>query len=199
MPEISTLAGFREPTVKNYECLHSLLAPGEMVNMALEAAAEPMKGWSIVFSGPMLQMLHVGNGADGRSSHPNEEIVELGTKDAAEMVELTTLTKPGPFAKRTHELGTYLGIRKDGRLVAMAGERLKLPGFTEVSAVCTHPDHTGKGYARALMLAVMKRIGERGESAFLHVRESNKRAIALYETLGFQKRVTLQHVTLRKD
>ncbi len=74
------------------------------------------------------------------------------------MMALTALTKPGPFGKRTHELGTYLGIRRDGKLVAMAGERLKIPGYTEVSAVCTHPEHTGHGYARILMAEVMRRI-----------------------------------------
>jgi predicted GNAT family acetyltransferase len=115
------------------------------------------------------------------------------------MIELTALTKPGPFGKRTHELGTYLGIRRDGKLVAMAGERLKVPGHTEVSAVCTHPDHTGHGYARILMSEVMRRIRVRGERPFLHVREDNVRAIALYERLGFEARVKLHLAVLRKD
>ena len=81
------------------------------------------------------------------------------------MIELTALTKPGPFGTRTHELGLYVGIRDQGRLVAMAGERLKVPGYTEISAVCTHPDHVGKGYAAALMAEVMQRIRERGRDA----------------------------------
>jgi predicted GNAT family acetyltransferase len=104
------------------------------------------------------------------------------------MIELTALTKPGPFSTRTHELGTYFGIREGGKLVAMAGERLKVPGYTEVSAVCTHPEHTGKGYARVLMIEVMRGIRQRGETPFLHVRQDNERAIALYERLGFIKR-----------
>jgi predicted GNAT family acetyltransferase len=104
------------------------------------------------------------------------------------MVELATLTKPGPFGTRTHELGTYLGIRQAGKLVAISGERLKVPGHTEVSAVCTHPEHTGNGYAQALMTEVMRRIWDRGETPFLHVRGDNARAIAIYEKLGFAKR-----------
>jgi len=114
-------------------------------------------------------------------------------------MELTERTKPGPFHKRTHELGTYLGIRRDGRLVAMAGERLKIPGYTEVSAVCTHPEHTGHGYARILMAEVMQRILGRGETPVLHVREDNVRAIALYERLGFRLRVLMHFAVLRKD
>lgn len=114
------------------------------------------------------------------------EIVELGDGDSPEMLELTALTKPGPFGPRTHELGYYVGIRDQGKLVAMAGERLKVPGFTEVSAVCTHPDHLGKGYAAALMTEVMRAIRERGETPFLHVRADNARAIAIYERLGFR-------------
>jgi len=126
------------------------------------------------------------------------EIVRLGAADSPEMMELTSLTKPGPFGRRTHELGTYLGIRVEGKLVAMAGERLKVPGYTEVSAVCTHPEHAGKGYARMLMLEVMRGIRERGETPFLHVRRDNARAIALYERIGFRTRVMPHFALLRK-
>jgi ribosomal protein S18 acetylase RimI-like enzyme len=199
VPEISTLGAFVEPTDQGYDSLATLLAPGEIVNLALEAPYQPRPGWSFVFGGPMLQMVHQGNGAGGERLADGKSIIELGAADAAEMMELTTLTKPGPFAQRTHELGTYLGIRQDGKLIAMAGERLKIPGFTEVSAVCTHPEHAGKGYARILMAEIMRRIRDRGETPFLHVRESNGHAIALYEKLGFTKRVQLQHVVLCKD
>ena len=129
-------------------------------------------------------------------STPN--IVELGPQDSAEMIALTALTKPGPFSTRTHELGTYLGIRDGGKLVAMAGERLKVPGHTEVSAVCTHPDHTGKGYAGILMLEVMKGIRSRGETPFLHSRQDNVRAIEVYKRLGFRERKLGHFAVLRK-
>jgi len=126
------------------------------------------------------------------------EVAELGLQDSAEMIELTSLTKPGPFGTRTHELGTYLGIRSAGKLVAMAGERLKVPGHTEVSAVCTHPDHTGHGYARLLTTEIMRRIRDRGETPFLHVRGDNTRAIDLYKRLGFRERKSGHFAVLRK-
>jgi predicted GNAT family acetyltransferase len=126
-----------------------------------------------------------GIAASGRQAS-SPPIVELDASDSPEMLELTALTKPGPFGPRTHELGHYVGIRDSGKLVAMAGERLKVPGYTEVSAVCTHPDHLGKGYAAALMTEIMRGIRERGETPFLHVRSDNSRAIVIYERLGFR-------------
>jgi predicted GNAT family acetyltransferase len=95
-------------------------------------------------------------------------------------------------------LGYYVGIRAGGKLVAMAGERMKVPGYTEVSAVCTHPDYLGKGYAAALMTEVMRSIRERGEKPFLHVRSDNARAIAIYERLGFSKRWEGHYAILRR-
>src|SRR6202035_1729088 len=96
------------------------------------------------------------------------------------MVELTVLTKPGPFTLRSHELGTFLGIRIDGQLVAMAGERMKPANYTEITAVCVHPDHRGRGYAQALLAAVARQVSARGEIPFLHVFSNNDGAIALY-------------------
>lgn len=116
------------------------------------------------------------------------DFLELGDADAAEMLALATLTEPGPFFTRTHRLGDFIGIRQAGRLVAMAGERMKPEGFTEVSGVCTHPDFRGRGYAGALMRVVAARIAARGETPFLHAYADNRGAIALYESLGFRVR-----------
>ncbi|WP_448002290.1 GNAT family N-acetyltransferase [Agromyces bauzanensis] len=113
------------------------------------------------------------------------ELVPLGPADADEMVALARLTEPGPFERRTPELGGFLGIRSGGRLVAMAGERMRPEGHTEVSGVCTHPDHRGRGYAAMLSAAVADRIVARGETPFLHAYASNRGAITLYELLGF--------------
>lgn len=119
---------------------------------------------------------------------PDPEAIELGPADAAEMHDLATRTKPGPFEPRTRELGRYVGYRVDGRLVAMAGERFQPPGYTEVSAVCTDPDFRGRGYAERAMRTIGAAIVARGEIPFLHVATDNP-AISIYERLGFVTRV----------
>lgn len=119
---------------------------------------------------------------------PAFEILPLGEADAPEMLALATLTAPGPFFEKTHQLGRFVGVRQDGRLIAMAGERMLAPGFTEVSGVCTHPDFRGRGYAAGLMLDVAARIRARGETPFLHTYAHNTGAIALYQALGFEFR-----------
>jgi predicted GNAT family acetyltransferase len=199
MPEVASIAALLEPTARAYESLARLVPTGGTIALALEAPHQARPGWSQIAGVPMPQMVYEGAGAPLSRSSFEPEIIELGAADAPEMLELTTLTKPGPFSIRTHELGTYLGIRRDGGLVAMAGERLKVPGYTEVSAVCTHPEHTGRGYARILMTEVMRRIRSRGETPFLHVRQDNVRAIELYQRLGFTQRLVLHLTVLRKD
>lgn len=119
---------------------------------------------------------------------PAFEIVPLTDADGPEMLALATLTRPGPFASRTHQLGDFVGVRAGGRLIAMAGERLRAPGMTEVSGVCTLPEHRGRGYAAGLMHHVAAKIRDRGETPFLHAYASNTGAIGLYETLGYRIR-----------
>jgi predicted GNAT family acetyltransferase len=200
IPEVSTIAGFREPTERGYASLAKLCEAGQVVNLALNGPLEAVPhGWSFVRGTPMPQMVYEKNGKELSKSSDGLEILELGAADAAEMMKLTDLTKPGPFARRTHELGTYLGIRIGGKLIAMAGERLKVPGYTEISAICTHPEHTGRGYARVLTMEIMRRILDRGEMPFLHVRHDNYRAIELYERLGFRCRVVRYHAVLRRN
>jgi predicted GNAT family acetyltransferase len=117
-----------------------------------------------------------------------DDIRTLTDADAPEMLALATLTEPGPFLGRTHTMGTFLGIRIDGRLAAMAGERMRFPGYTEVSGVCTHPDFRGRGLARRLSAAVLADIVARGDQPFLHAWTSNHAAITLYKSLGFTLR-----------
>jgi predicted GNAT family acetyltransferase len=125
-------------------------------------------------------------------------IVRLDARDVPDMLELVRLTQPGPFGPRTNEIGRYYGIRMDGKLVAMTGERMRLPGFTEISAVCTDPAYRGLGYAAGLMNFAASEIVERGETPFLHVFSHNASAIALYETLGYVLRRALHLLVVKK-
>ena len=127
------------------------------------------------------------------------DILKLTEKDAPEMLELATLTEPGPFLARTHTMGTFLGIRIGGRLAAMAGERMRFPGYTEVSGVCTHPEFRGRGLARRLSAAIAASIQARGDQPFLHAWKSNQPAISLYEGLGFALRAQVNVSVLHRD
>jgi len=185
MREVTSLCAFAEPNDDGYADLASLAGVNGTAAIFLDRPYAPRAAWEYIVGAPLLQMI-CDNGHGSPPLGSSAKMLELGDKDSPEMLELTALTKPGPFGPRTHELGYYAGIRDNGKLVAMAGERLKVPGFTEVSAVCTHPDHLGKGYAAALMTEVMRAIRDRGETPFLHVRADNARAIAIYERLGFR-------------
>jgi predicted GNAT family acetyltransferase len=194
-PDVSVLSGVREPGPDAWHSLAGLAGTRTLGNfMAAESRETP--GFEQVLSAPLLQMEHTG--AVPRLSNP-PEVLTLAVSDVPEMSALVELTKPGPFSPRTIEMGAYLGIRDRGKLVAMAGERLHLPGYVEVSAVCTHPESTGKGYAAALMSVLVARIHSRGETPFLHVRPDNARAIALYRRLGFADRRLLHLLVLRRQ
>jgi ribosomal protein S18 acetylase RimI-like enzyme len=148
------------------------------------------------FSIPLYQMVcrnHKPYTAPGITTRPLEQA------DIPQMIELTALTKPGPFNQRTIEFGNYIGIFDGDRLAAMAGERLKCPGYTEVSAICTHPDYTGKGYGAVLLSQACARIIRDGQIPFLHVRHDNTRAIKMYEQAGFEIRTEMDFAIFRKN
>jgi len=194
-PQVTSLAAIRDFSAPSFDSLTKLVAPGETAIFFWDLLPELPAGWTVMREVPLAQMVWSGS----LDSREENQIVQLSIADADEMLSLTELTKPGPFGKRTSELGTYLGIRDNGRLVAMAGERLRLPGFTEVSAVCTHPEFQGHGFARLLISAVIRRITERGDVPFLHVAQVNTRAIRVYEELGFETRILQIAVGLRRD
>jgi len=196
--EVTSLCAFDQPNDEGYASLARLAGTEGTAAVFLDQPYAARDGWEYIAGAPLLQMVCENGSATPSSPRSSPRIVELGDDDSPEMLELTALTKPGPFGPRTHQLGYYVGVRDGGRLVAMAGERLKVPGYTEVSAVCTHPDHLGQGYAAALMTEVMRAIRERGEKPFLHVRSDNARAIAIYARLGFSKRWEGYYAILRR-
>jgi ribosomal protein S18 acetylase RimI-like enzyme len=191
-PEVTLLAGMGEPTAAAYASLAKALQRAGAA-LFLDQSPQIPAGWVTVHASPLVQMVCEKPNL-AQDGFPAEK---LAPADVPEMVALAELTKPGPFGTRTRELGEYLGIRKAKRLVAMAGERLHLPGYTEVSAVCTHPDFQGRGYARELMSILMRRIIQRGETPILHVRQQNVSAIHLYEKLGFRTRRLIHFVIIR--
>jgi ribosomal protein S18 acetylase RimI-like enzyme len=158
----------------------AMAGPGAVVVVAgVPAPAD----WELVEEIPGVQLVDAGVAAA-----PFPEAVRLTKADVPEMLDLVARTEPGPFRERTIELGTYLGVRRDGRLAAMAGERLHPPGWTEISAVCTDPAYRGQGLATALVRALVAGIRERGEQALLHAAAANTGAIRLYESMGFRLR-----------
>lgn len=169
--------------------LAELCGPGGHAALEAVATIDVPAGWSITNVFPLAQMVAPAGGIT--AAVPSETVVALGKPDAAEMMALAELTRPGPFAASTAELGGYLGVRREGRLVAMAGRRLRVPGWIEISAVCTHPDHRGQGLSRLLMNAVDRAIRQESHRAFLHVLHENVSAIKLYRRLGFTTRADM--------
>jgi len=164
------------------------------VALLFRAAVDAPSGWEVLFEGRGIQML--APAADGADADCGA-FDQLTPTDVPAMLDLVARTQPGPFARRTIELGTYLGVREAGALVAMAGERMHLDGHTEISAVCTDPSHRRRGLARDLVLTLARRIRARGERPFLHVAADNVNAIHLYEALGFEATRSLRFIALR--
>jgi ribosomal protein S18 acetylase RimI-like enzyme len=181
--EVSPFAGFHHQYEKGFEELYNLLPPGRKILYANSQQINEPRDWKILVEIKGLQFLFTEKTIECKQHF---ELIPLTENNVDEMVELATLTKPGPFGTRTIEFGHYHGIFEKGKLVAMTGQRLHVDNYTELSAVCTHPDHLGKGYAAALMQHQLQLILSHGQIPFLHVRADNSRAIALYERLGFK-------------
>lgn len=182
-PEINLLAAAADDTPEALAALAALVPPGGRIATVESAETLVPPGLAVIKQAMLAQMV-----AERPAPPEPVDYLDLGDADAPEMLALATLTEPGPFVEATHRLGDFIGIRIDGQLVAMSGERMRAPGLTEVSAVCTHPDWRGRGFAGKLMRVVMARIAARGETPFLHSYATNEGAIALYEKLGFRTR-----------
>lgn len=194
-PDVNLFGSARDDGPEALAALADLLHPGEQMYMVQVPTIVEPPGCVPVKRAPGVQMVATRS---LRSEGPFDDVRPLGDADAPEMLALARLTEPGPFLERTHTMGRFVGIRIDGRLAAMAGERMHLPGYTEVSGVCTHPDFRGRGLARRLSAAVAVAIEARGETAFLHAWRSNRAAISLYEQLGFVLRSEVNVAVLER-
>jgi ribosomal protein S18 acetylase RimI-like enzyme len=188
--EVSPFVALETPTAAAFADLSALVAREETVGMCTADPIEVPSGWQLLRTRPLEQMICPTLKTSVFSSP-----LELGAADLPAMLVLTAATQPGPFHPATIQTGRYFGIRADdGRLVAMAGERLKAHPFTEISAVCTDPDFRGRGYAKSLVEFLINLIFSEGRTPFLHVKAENQ-AVSLYQRLGFHIRRTM-HLTL---
>lgn len=193
-PDINRFAAARNDSPEALAALAGLVRPGDDVVYVVQARPLVVPpGLVAVKAAQAVQMV-----ATRPLATDDNGLQVLGDADAAEMLALATLTEPGPFLARTHTMGRFVGVRLDGRLAAMAGQRLRFPGFVEVSGVCTHPDFRGRGLAKRLSAAVTADLQRQGAQPFLHAWTTNPTAIALYESLGFEVRATVNIAFLRK-
>ena len=181
--QVSPFVGFAEGYTKGFDDLYRSFSPRRTILYATPQLIKEPEGWQLRAEIKGLQFIYTGR---PKQNDPSLKPVALQKENVEEMMQLAALTKPGPFGTRTIEFGHYFGVFENGKLVAMTGQRMHVGNYTEISAVCTHPAHLGKGYAAALMQHQLNLIISQGQTPFLHVREDNSRAIALYERLGFK-------------
>jgi ribosomal protein S18 acetylase RimI-like enzyme len=180
--QVSPFAGFEHDYEQGFSNLYELLPSGRKILYAIPSLITQPAGWQLQHEIKGLQFIYEA-GRPITTGFPN--VIPLTEIHTEEMVQLAKLTKPGPFGIRTIDFGSYFGIFENEKLVAMTGQRLHVHNCTEISAVCTHPDHTGKGYAYTLLQHQLQLILQQDQQPFLHVREDNQRAITLYQRLGF--------------
>ncbi len=194
IPSISLFTATRDDSEESLAALSNLVAAGEEALLVQAMPIALPSGFTTVFNASLVQMI-----ADGPiPAVQDERVQQLGEADAADMFELAALTKPGPFTLRAQAFGGFWGIRANGRLIAMAGQRLKQPGLTELSGVCVHPEAQGEGLGRLMSLFVAGRIIDKGEKPYLHAYATNSMAIGLYESIGFRLRSEMTAAMVRR-
>jgi ribosomal protein S18 acetylase RimI-like enzyme len=200
VPDVSSFGAFDGPPGPgHWRAMAELVGPGGVV-IVTGHTGDPPDGWTVDYDGAGVQMTGthlVASAAEVAATRPDVDIVPLGRADEDEMAALVALTRPGPFSLRTHELGGYVGVRRGGVLVAMAGQRFRPDGWCEISAVATHPDHRRKGLGELLVRMVAAGITARGESPFLHTAADNATALRLYGAMGFTVRQQVRFVAAR--
>jgi len=185
-PDVSPLAALLHPTNDAFADLRQLVSPDEHVALFTASPVDVPGDWQIERSRWIDQMI-----CEASLVPPPVAPLPLSSTDVPEMLELTAATEPGPFSPQTIQMGSYFGIRAgDGRLVAMAGERLRSNAFAEISAVCTHPEFRGRGYAQALTTFLAAQIQAAGKIPFLHVKSENG-AKVVYQKIGFRVRAAI--------
>jgi predicted GNAT family acetyltransferase len=196
--DLTVIGAVGRPDRHALDELAALVAPDDWISLpsTLDGLVPLIRPpFSVSFTTTLVQMVCT---RPVESPPGQTETIELTAMDVPEMLELADLTHPGPFRPGTYRLGTYLGIRVEGRLAAMGGQRMHLPGYRELSAICTHPDFRGRGYARTIVVRLIDAVFEEGLAPFLHFEDANRNARALYATLGFVERARLPLVVLQK-
>lgn len=192
--DVAPFVGLKDNSDDDFQHLYELL-PNDRPGVFIKHIEQEIpKNWNVLRAFRCYQMLF----EQPAVYEPTAKIVDLTHEHIPAMLELTKLTNPGPFFERTIEFGHYRGIFDDDKLVAMAGQRIHAFKYAEISAVCTHPDYLGRGYARQLLLNQAQRIQAEGNIAYLHVRTDNERAIKVYEGIGFTIRKEMYFYVLQK-
>ena len=194
--DVAPFAATRDTEPASFRSLLALVSGDDGVALFTTEDVQAPSAFSVIRRDSVDQMV-LGDGGTC-AVQPRAPIMGLGVADVPEMLALASLTQPGPFGPRTIELGDYIGIRQSDRLVAMVGERMRLDGFTEISAVCVDPAYRGQGFAVDLVRSLVSRIAARSEIPFLHVFTSNVPAIALYRKLGFTLRRQMRLAVLAR-
>jgi len=193
--EVSPFAGFADNNPGGFDDLYRLLPPRRFILYANPVSVEIPENWRIVEKVAGVQMVFSGA---GEILPPGAEPVPLNSGHVDQMMWLAKLTKPGPFGPRTIEFGNYFGFFEEDKLIAMAGQRMHVREYTEISAVCTHPGHLGRGYATRLVQHQVNLICSAQQKPFLHVRADNTGAINIYKRLGFVVSRPMNFYLLRK-
>ena len=194
-PDVSPFVGIRENTQPNLEVLYQTIPFDNPVILIANKELTISNPWRVLQRIDGFQMVYTGLAG---SSPTSQEIIPLTEQHVPQMLALTKLTNPGPFASKTIDFGHYKGFFDGDQLIAMAGQRLHAVDFAEISAVCTHPDYLGKGYAKLLLLHQLQRIQAASDTPYLHVKSDNVRAINVYKALGFETRTDVYFYVLQK-